>query len=356
MAITKRKDTSTRPYKVSWREPDGRQRSKSFRTKREAQQFHAQVVQAKAIGAAGPAEPSRITLAEWLERWFSTYTPEWAATTSRHRAYICDKWVMPYIGGYRLGQLTTSAIRDYRARILKEGSTEKNANAVMRVLSAALGAAVEAELLQANPCGSVRNLRVPRPQPRALTPLQVEQIRAGLPTDRDRLVVSLMAYAGLRPGEVCGLRWDHIRDHIILVEQSAQYGKIIATKTGRSRAIAISDVLADDLAAADRAAEYVTAGDKGGILDWHNWSSRAWRPVVRALNVSAVPYDLRHTFASLALHEGRSLAWVAAAMGHANQTTTLDHYSHMYQEAQLATGLPMSDAIRAARAELAAQQ
>lgn len=353
MAITKRKDSATRPFKVSWREPDGRQRSKSFRTKREAQQFHAQVIQAKSIGATGPAEPSRVTVAEWLERWFKTYAPEWAATTSRHRAYICDKWVVPYVGGYRLGQLNTTAIREYRARILADGSTDKNANAVMRVLSAALGAAVEAELMQANPCASVRNLRVPRPQPRALTPKRVEQIRAMLPTDRDRLVVSLMAYAGLRPGEVCGLRWEHVRDHIILVEQSAQYGTIIATKTGRSRAIAISDALADDLAAAERTNGYVTPGDRGGILDWNNWSGRVWRPVVRALKISAVPYDLRHTFASLALHEGKSLAWVAAAMGHANQTTTLDHYSHMYQESQLATALPMSEAIRAARAELA---
>lgn len=355
MAITKRKDSSRRPFKVSWRDPDGRQRSKSFRTRREAQQFHAQVVQAKAIGASGPAEPSRITVADWLERWFRSYSPEWAATTSRHRAYICDKWVVPYIGSYRLGQLNAATIRDYRARILNDGSTDKNANAVMRVLSAALGAAVESELMQANPCGSVRNLRVAKPQPRALTPTQVEQIRANLPADRDRMVVSLMAYAGLRPGEVCALRWDHVRNHILLVEQSAQYGKIIATKTGRSRAVAISDALAEDLAAAERTSEYVAPGDRGGILDWHNWSGRAWRPVVRALGIDAVPYDLRHTFASLALHEGRSLAWVAAAMGHANQTTTLDHYSHLYQESQLATRLPMSDAIRGARAALAAR-
>ena len=77
-----------------------------------------------------------------------------------------------------------------------------------------------------------------------------------------------------------------------------------------------------------------------------------WHPACAAAGVRAVPYDGRHTYASLLIHEGRSIAFVAASMGHASATTTLRHYGHMFDESRLGTGASMVDAIRAARGEL----
>lgn len=354
VAIRKRTDTKGKPWQVIWRERDRAQRSRSFATKREALAFEADIVAAKARGQSTPARASKVTVAEWLERWFTTYGHEWAQTTRRQRAYMCDRWMTPYIGDERLGDLNVRTVRDFRARILDAGSTPKNANSVLRILSAALGAAVDEELMPGNPCRSVRNMPVVKQRPRALEPVEVERIRFGMPTDRDRLIVSVMAYAGVRPAEVCGLRWSDVRGSVLIVERSVQLGQIVSTKTTRARTIEVSDVLAAELEPhrADHDNMVVT-GDRGGLLDWHNWTSRVWRPVVRALGISAVPYDLRHTAASLWLHEGRSLAWVSDALGHSSQTTTLDHYSHMYRESQLATRQTMSEAIHAARTELA---
>lgn len=351
MAITKRTDTKRKPWKVSWRDADGSQRSRSFATRREAQAFDAEIVGAKARGLGTPARASRVTVADWLPRWFSTYSAEWAATTRRQRAYECDRWIVPYLGSTRLGDLSARTIRDYRAAILEAGCTPQHANAVMRILSAALGAATLEDLLAANPCLGIRALPTLRTRSRALTPDQVEAIRAELEPGRDRLVVAVMAYAGLRPAEVCGLEWRHVAPGLLHVEQSVQFGRIVSTKTRRPRSVPLLDVLAEDLEELRGEPDAMVApGDRGGLLDWHNWSGRVFRPVVRRLGLEVVPYDLRHTFASLALHEGRSLAWVSRALGHASQTTTLDHYSHMYEDAQVSTGLPMADAIRAARA------
>ena len=61
----------------------------------------------------------------------------------------------------------------------------------------------------------------------------------------------------------------------------------------------------------------------------------------------ATPYDGRHTFASLLIHEGRALPYVTAAMGHASPTTTLPHYAHVFDDARLAPATPMVAAIRA---------
>ena len=65
--------------------------------------------------------------------------------------------------------------------------------------------------------------------------------------------------------------------------------------------------------------------------------------------------DGRHTYASLLIHEGRSLPYVTAALGHASPTTTLNHYAHVFDEARLATGVPMIEAVETARALLEAR-
>ena len=80
--------------------------------------------------------------------------------------------------------------------------------------------------------------------------------------------------------------------------------------------------------------------------------ARIWKPACGRIELVAVPYDVRRTYASLLIHEGRSTAYVAASLGHASATTTLHHYAHLFDEARLETGITMTDAIRNARAAL----
>ena len=61
----------------------------------------------------------------------------------------------------------------------------------------------------------------------------------------------------------------------------------------------------------------------------------------------ARPYDLRHSFASLLLHEGRSI-YVARQLGH-GADLTLKVYGHVIQELEDAPGQSADDAISAAR-------
>src|SRR3954470_10766938 len=75
-------------------------------------------------------------------------------------------------------------------------------------------------------------------------------------------------------------------------------------------------------------------GMSGGFLDLHNWRRRVWK---KALGASS-SYDGRHTAASLLIHEDRSLPYVTAFLGHSPAKTTLDHYAHVYAEAQRSGG------------------
>jgi integrase len=55
------------------------------------------------------------------------------------------------------------------------------------------------------------------------------------------------------------------------------------------------------------------------------------------------PYDLRHSFVSLLIHEGRTVLEVAAQTGHA-PTMTLSTYAHVIAELEGAERVPRGDA------------
>jgi integrase len=52
-----------------------------------------------------------------------------------------------------------------------------------------------------------------------------------MPTERDDVLMSVLAYAGLRPGEALALKWGNIGGRTILVERSLALGELKARKT-----------------------------------------------------------------------------------------------------------------------------
>lgn len=354
MSIHRYETTAGIRYRVRWRDARGRMQSKSFATLGEARKAEAGVRLGHVIEPA--AESRTMTVGEWLVEWFERCAAEWSITTRLQRKQVCDKWIFPILGDTILSSLRTRSMYEYRQQLLDEGASSKTANSVMAVLSAALGAAVRDDLLDTNPALQLRRLKTLPTSRRALSVLEVERIRDEMPTYRDQMIVSLIAYAGLRPAEVCGLKWRHIREHHILVEQSAQAGTIVATKTMRARMVPIGAELARDIAAYGRGADddLVVNGDRGGILHWRMWNRRVWHPAIEAAGVKATPYDLRHTYVSLLIHSGATIPEVSAAVGHANPTMTLNTYSHVYVEAQATPRCSLDEAIRAARTERAA--
>ena len=61
------------------------------------------------------------------------------------------------------------------------------------------------------------------------------------------MLVSVLAHAGLRPGEALALTWSHIRERTILVERAVALGELKTTKTSRMRTVRLLAPLAADL-------------------------------------------------------------------------------------------------------------
>ncbi len=99
-------------------------------------------------------------------------------------------------------------------------------------------------------------------------------------------------------------------------------------------------------------AELVFPGKAGQPWTQPAYQSRrrhAFRRTTHAAGLRhARPYDLRHSFASLLLHEGRSVIYVARQLGH-DARLTLTRYGHVIDELEDSPCIEAETAIGNAR-------
>jgi integrase len=154
-----------------------------------------------------------------------------------------------------------------------------------------------------------------------------------------------------------------VRDRTLLIERALSLGAEKDTKTASHRTVRLLAPLAADLREwrmccgrpSDR--ELIFPGHDGqpwGECAYQSWRRRAFKRAATAAGADgARPYDLRHSFASLLLHEGRSVISVARQLGHGAQLT-LGTYGHVIDEMDDRPQQDAESAIVAARSTAAA--
>lgn len=199
-------------------------------------------------------------------------------------------------------------------------------------------------LIAQNPCDRIKPLRKGSRRSREIHPLTTEQVGivANTISPRYRAFVLFDALGtGMRPGECWGLRVanvDFLRRQVHVVE-SADEGVPVPTKTERRRTVRIDEATAEVLA---RHIEeypspdgYVVTSPEGKIVRHRNFLADHFDPAREKIRHLMPPgfrcYDLRHTHASLLISRGARAEQVAARLGHASVSTTLDWYTHLFE-------------------------
>lgn len=366
MSIHRRSLPSGRTvWLVRWREGN-RNRSRNFDRKRDAEAFDAEQRRRRRLGDLDLLDAGRETLADFAQEWWRLYAePNLAAKTQAVYAGLWDRHVLRRLGGYELRRLTPQVIEGFQAELRAAGVGEPTILKTLALLQGMLRRAVVWQRIAANPVAAIKKPSQRRTRTvQALPPEKVEALRASLlahGAKRDATLVSLLAYAGLRPGEALALTWGDIGERTILVKHSLSLGEIKETKTGQVRTVKLLAPLAADLAewrlARGRPApgELVFPTRRGATWsdeDWRNWRRRVFQPAARAIGLEGLrPYDLRHSFVSLLLAERRSLLEVARQAGH-SPTMALNTYGHVIEELEDADKVSAEAAIRRARAKL----
>jgi integrase len=361
-----RRADGTNVYVVRWYDAGrrGRRRQRSFDRRSDAEFFEASIRRARQLGQLGSELlGSEQTLESFIGEWWDKYALAVLSPGSLSSyAYMIDRWITPYLGAYRLRELTREAIDAYRASILAAGAGAPTVNRSLAILQGVLRRAVEWRCMPANPvAGAARVRHVRDTAIDARTPETVEAIRANLER-RDATLVSVLAYIGLRPAEALALQWRDVLDEQgkprtrLRVQRALSGGRVSTTKSRRGREPELFVPIARDLAelylAQGRPASdsLVFPDASGGYICRQNWRQRVWVPALRAAAVAYFrPYDLRHTCATLLIYEGRPIHEVAEHLGHADPGFTLRVYAHTFSDASRRRRVPIARAIVDAR-------
>src|SRR5688500_9608657 len=204
MASIRRRPDRPKPWEAVYRDPDGRQRTRSFARKVEAQQFLTTIEADKLRGSYVDPSAGKVTFRVFAEQWAAAQTVDAKTregTASRLRAHL-----LPAFSDLELRAIRPSTVQRWMA-----GASRTLAPSYVRLLlatlSAIIGAAVEDGLIVGNPCRS-RAVQAPPVPPGRVQPWTVEQVQlavAGLPR-RYRATAVVAAGCGLRQGETFGLR------------------------------------------------------------------------------------------------------------------------------------------------------
>ena len=363
-------------WNVRWREA-GRPRSRLFAYKRDAEVFDREVKRLQQLGQLAVQQLTRrdgLTLDQWIERhWVPEHCSTLEQATRERYASSYALHVQPWLGPVPLGHLTVARLREWQARRLAAGASPETIAKARVVLSSVLTHAAESEAITANPLSVVRAPKATHHDAvMPLSPVTVERIRAVLAAPmpmavpeghrmgrrriayempdqrspqaraRDALIVSVLAYSGLRPGELRALRWSDIGERTVHVQRATNPdGSVKPTKNRRRRSVRLMAPLAQDLReyrlVARRPPEdaliFPRADGRAWTRDdWGNWRSRTWHEACARVGLDAPrPYDLRHSAASLWLAEGQQQLQVARWLGH-SLSELQKTYAHLFEE------------------------
>lgn len=344
-------------------------------TKRKAEEECARLISLMKSG--NYVEPTKQTVAEYLDEWLDFIKPSVAPKTHERYAEILQKGAAPLIGDVTLAKLKTDRIDAAFSKALTEGRRDgkgglspRTVHHMRRVLIKALGQAVTWDRLSKNPALATTPPKVERKKMLAYDAAQTAALLDAMRPTRMFIPTLLAVMCGLRRGEILALRWRHVelgdnRRQIAVVESAEQTKEGVRykeTKSGRARTVALSStVLAELKAHRARQAEeqlrlglrpdgdsFVVAQIDGSPLQprslTHEW--------IRLISKTALPrirfHDLRHTHASQMLSAGVHPKIASERLGHSSIGITLDLYSHVMPGMQADAAEQVDAAIRGA--------
>jgi integrase len=297
---------------------------------------------------------NKTSLADFLNEWLETDHKNHIAysTFIRYRS-LARNHINPLLGHYLLQELTPRLLTWLLNEMKTNGQGARSQQQARALLSIALNAAEEQELIDANPVRKVRN---PQNREGQINPLALEDVRRLLKTYEGtylslRLHIALIC--GLRQGEALGLRWSDIDNQRGIIRVATQIQKIEGKyqftdlKTHRSRRTIVlggetQRVIESHLRLISKYKE--NAGLSWQELDLvfprEDGTPRSpktdyaqWQGALKLCGIAPRRlHDARHTAATLMYSQSIGIETISRALGHSSSAITSRLYVHSAEE------------------------
>lgn len=304
----------------------------------------------------GRSAPTRQTLSEFAETWLAGVKAGTILKRSGERykpavvrGYEADlrRYVLDDLGAHRLSALHRRDLQALVDRLVADGKSASKVHNVVMPLRSIYRYALEWDEVELNPTA---NLRLPSPsgaRDRAVSPTEAEALFEALPED-DRALWRTALYAGLRRGELRGLRWSDVEldANIITVQRGwdEHEGEIEPKSRKGRRTVPIAEplrlvLLEHKARTGRRGTDFVF----GRTVTLPFTPTHVRKRALQAWAVAAVGsflrggagnlgpiglHDLRHSYVSLMHDAGFSLERIGDYVGHSSAYMT-DRYRHL---------------------------
>lgn len=219
-------------------------------------------------------------------------------------------------------RISVDDIRAYIGFLTERGMRDSSVQTHINTLRSFFNWLDTEDLIKRNPMRKIKSLKIDRAKSRRpLTPEQLERLRDGCRSYREKALVEFLVSSGCRLGEVVGIRVD-------AVDWQGR-SVVVLGKGGKERTVYFSvraKLMLQEYLARRRGGEALFASSRTP------YEAMKPRAVERALQKIGErtgehrrvhPHILRHTFASNALNAGMDITIIQHLLGHEDPKTTL---------------------------------
>lgn len=360
-------------WRARYVDDDGREHSKGFTRKTDAQKWLDDVTATIVVGTYVDPKLGKVTFSSFYKTWSKRQVWE---TGTRHTMDLSAACVT--FGDVPLGELTKADLESWVKQMQRDGlapTTIKTRFA--NVHSAIRVAATDRPRFMGTDVAAGVKLPAARKAAAAMDIPAATQVGAAIAACETiepwfAAYIAVCAFAGLRRGEASALKVsdvDFMRREL-QVQRQVQWNddgtkEIRPPKYGSERTVFAPDDLLTMLSEhirlyrpGDDPDRWLFPGSRNAELPAHSATVNRWWRIVRAhIGIDNRLHDLRHFYASGLISAGCDVVTVQRAMGHSTASVTLDTYGHLWPDASdrtrtAAAGLikqafnPPADALR----------
>lgn len=307
-------------------------KKRGFKTRREALIYESEMT-LKKDGNLDMKFP------EFYELYIDDVGARVKPTTLETKKTIANKYILKYFKKMKVVDITPLAIRAWQREILSLNLSETFCRTINNQLSSIMNYAVKYYKLPTNPVRQAGGIGKRNSEEMSIWTVEEFNRFAGAVKEKfiHYIGYKILFWTGIRVGELLALTIEDfdLDKQTLRINKNYQVLKgvemITTPKTAKSvRVLEIDDELAEELK------EYISKlylPDKTTRLFSFTRSSfsRTLKEYAKIAGVKQIRvHDLRHSHASLLLHEGMDITSVARRLGHENIETTLKTYTHIY--------------------------
>jgi integrase len=279
------------------------------------------------------------TVAEFIQNsylpYVKTYKRSWDTDAS-----LIKNHVLPNFGKQFMDEVSKKDILQFisqHAKTHKPGSV----NRVIILLRYIFNLSIQWETIGVtkNPTAGIPLLEENNKNERYLSAQEANVLIGALQSSENPMlqyIIPMLILTGARKNEVLKCRWEDFNFE-------NRVWRIPVTKSGKARHVPISDGVIHLLQSLPHTCDYVFANPKTRkpfVTIYCSWNSARKSVGLEDVRI----HDLRHSFASFLVNNGRSLYEVQRILGH-TQIKTTQRYAHLSNDSLLAAANEISKAV-----------